>query len=219
MKILVYNPSTNKMETYYRNLNQSMPYAPNLSVREFRGSSKQNVIWADKRLLDAFQKLRREYGSPIKVGYGFKSIREGGHTGQSQHYAGTALDMGQGYTNTKRREIRNLARRLGIFGYVEPEVLTPTWVHVDRRFGTPACRTGGYPLLRQGAVGVYVATLQDALDALGHNPGTIDGIFGTGTRNAVIRFQRANGLTPDGIVGCNTWKKIIEKMRPIQRNN
>lgn len=130
MKILVYNPSTNKMETYYRNLDQSMPYAPNMSVREFRGSSRRDVIWADKRLLDAFQSLRRAYGKPINVGYGFKSIREGGHSGQSQHYAGTALDMGQRTTSAERTIIRNIANRLGIFGYVEPAHLTPTWVEV-----------------------------------------------------------------------------------------
>jgi hypothetical protein len=38
---------------------------------------------------------------------------------------------------------------------------------------------------------------------------TVDGLFGKDTRAAVIAFQRANGLTPDGIVGINTWKKIL----------
>lgn len=63
---------------------------------------------------------------------------------------------------------------------------------------------------------MYVATLQDALSALGYSPGAIDGIFGSGTKNAVVRFQRANNLSADGIVGCNTWKKIVEKIRPLQ---
>ncbi len=216
MKILVYNPSTNKMEVYYKTDNQSMPYAPNLSVKEFKGSTKRNVIWTDKRLLDNFQTLRRAYGFPIKVGYGFKSIREGGHTGQSQHYAGTALDIGQGYTNAERKKIRDLAKRLGIFGYIEPEILTPSWIHIDSRSGKPACSTGGYPLIKQGSVGVYVATLQDALDALGYDLGNIDGYFGNATKNAVMRFQRVNGLSVDGIVGCNTWKKIVEKIKPLQ---
>lgn len=58
--------------------------------------------------------------------------------------------------------------------------------------------------------------MQDALDALGNNPGAIDGIFGINTKNAVIRFQRANGLSQDGIVGCNTWRKIVEKIKPMQ---
>lgn len=139
MKILVYNPTTNRMETYYRTLNQNMPYTNNLSVREFRGSSKSDILWTDKRLLDSWNKLRREYGKPIKVGFAFKRIGEGGHSGMSQHYAGMAMDMAQNLSSSERDKLRNLAIKLGIFGYVEPKVLTPTWVHVDRRIGKPAC--------------------------------------------------------------------------------
>lgn len=72
---------------------------------------------------------------------------------------------------------------------------------------------GGYPLLKQGDKGVYVAVLQDALNTLGHNAGSIDGVFGSGTKNAVIRFQKANKLSADGIVGCNTWEKLSSKAR------
>ena len=88
---------------------------------------------------------------------------------------------------------------------------TPTWIHIDSRMGSPACPTGGYPLIRQGSRGVYVMVLQDALNYLGYNTGNIDGIFGSKTRNTVIRFQRANGLSQDGIVGCKTWRSITGK--------
>ncbi|MCX8074213.1 MAG: peptidoglycan-binding protein [Clostridia bacterium] len=81
-------------------------------------------------------------------------------------------------------------------------------MHVDKRLGPPACSTGGYPLVRQGNKGVYTAVLQDALDKLGYNPGVIDGNFGTNTKAAVIRFQRAYGITADGEVGCETWRKL-----------
>ena len=53
--------------------------------------------------------------------------------------------------------------------------------------------------------------LQDALNYLGYNTGNIDGIFGNKTRSAVVRFQRANGLSQDGIVGCKTWRSITGK--------
>ena len=208
MKILVFNPSTNRMETYYRSLSQNMPYAKNLTVKEFRGSSKSNVLWTDKRLMEAWNKLRTNYGKPINVGYAFKRIGEGGHSSQSQHYAGTAMDMGQKLTSAERDNVRNLAARLGIFGYVEPKSLTPTWVHVDRRTGTPACSTGGYPVLSKGSRGVYVNVLQDALNTIGYNSGTIDGIFGNKTYAAVVKFQKNNGLSQDGIVGCDTWRKL-----------
>lgn len=74
------------------------------------------------------------------------------------------------------------------------------------------CATGGYPLVKEGNKGVYVAVLQDALNTLGYNAGAIDGIFGKNTKNAVLKYQRANKLAADGIVGCNTWKSITQKV-------
>ena len=214
MKILVYNNDTNKMETYNKNLNDPMPYSKNryLTVKEFRGSSKSDVLWTDKRAIEAFNKLRDLYGSAIPVGYAFKRIGEGGHSGQSQHYAGVAFDVGQRLTNTQRNNLRNLAIKSKLFTYVEPAYLTPTWVHIDKRDTKPACATGGYPLVKYGRKGVYVAVLQDALNTLGYNAGNIDGIFGNNTKNAVLKYQKANGLSQDGIVGCNTWKSITTKV-------
>lgn len=214
MRILVYNNLTNRMEKYDRGLNDPMPYAEDryLTVKEFRGSSKSNVLWTDRRTIEAFNKLRRIYGKPITVRYAFKRIGEGGHSNMSQHYAGMALDMAQGMPSAERDKIRNLAIKNKMFTYVEPKSLTPTWVHVDKRDATPACATGGYPIVRSGSKGVYVAVLQDALTTLGFNPGGIDGVFGTNTKNAVIRYQKARNLIPDGIVGCNTWKKITSEV-------
>jgi len=88
--------------------------------------------------------------------------------------------------------------------------LTPTWVHFDRRFGTSACDTGGYPLIRQGSISTYVLIAQDDLNTLGYRTGGLDGIFGPQTRNAVTNFQRNVGLTADGTVGCNTWRALQE---------
>ena len=214
MKILVYNNDTGRMETYNRELNDSMPYSTgtNLSVKEFRGSSKSDVLWTDKRTMEAFNKLRELYGSPIYVGYAFKRIGEGGHSNMSQHYAGTALDIGQRMSEASRDRLRNLSINNKIFTYVEPKYLTPTWVHVDKRNPNPACSTGGYPVIKQGSKGVYVAVLQDALNTLGYNAGAIDGVFGNNTKNAVIRYQRARGLAQDGIVGCNTWRTLTTQV-------
>lgn len=65
--------------------------------------------------------------------------------------------------------------------------------------------------LRQGSKGDGVKALQHALNQLGYgNSGTrsLDGSFGSGTRSAVIAFQRANGLTGDGVVGNATKAKF-----------
>jgi peptidoglycan hydrolase-like protein with peptidoglycan-binding domain len=62
--------------------------------------------------------------------------------------------------------------------------------------------------LRSGSRGSSVRLLQAALTALGFDPGTIDGVFGSRTRAAVLAFQRARGLAADGIVGPKTWAAL-----------
>ncbi len=66
-------------------------------------------------------------------------------------------------------------------------------------------------LLRVGSKGEAVKTLQRNLNSLGYNL-SVDGDFGPGTKNAVIDFQRKNGLSADGIVGPATQAKIKEKL-------
>lgn len=207
--VLIYNDRTNEIERYEREENQPMPYSEgnNLLVGEFRGSSKSSVLWSDRRAIEAFNVTRANWGRPIYVGFAFKRIWEGGHGCQSQHYAGVSFDTGQNLTVDERSQLRNLAESLGVWGYVEPEYLTPTWVHFDRRTGTPAC-AAGYPVLRLGSRGVYVLVLQDALNALGYTGGGLDGVFGRDTQNAVMRFQKDRGLTADGITGCLTWTQL-----------
>ena len=213
-KILVYNQDTNRMETYFRGENEAMPYNANstLKVKEFRGSSKSNILWTDKRTIQAWNSQRYLYGAPIPVGFAFKRPYEGGHGNQSQHYAGTAFDVGQGWTNAKRNTLRNSARNSGIWSYVEPISLSPTWVHFDKRFGASACSSGGYPLIRQGSRGNYVCIAQDDLNTLGYRTGGLDGVFGAQTTSAVKRYQTSRGLTSDGIIGCNTWRSLQENV-------
>ena len=63
-------------------------------------------------------------------------------------------------------------------------------------------------VLRVGSQGTAVSQLQQRLKDLGYYTGTVDGVFGSGTEQAVIRFQRANGLTADGVAGEKTLKKL-----------
>ncbi len=63
-------------------------------------------------------------------------------------------------------------------------------------------------VLRQGSKGSAVADLQQILQSKGFYTGKIDGDFGAGTTNAVLKFQQANGLLADGIVGSSSWSKL-----------
>lgn len=56
-------------------------------------------------------------------------------------------------------------------------------------------------VLRIGSTGPEVEKAQEQLKALGFDPGTIDGIFGENTETAVIAFQQAKGISPDGEIG------------------
>ena len=67
----------------------------------------------------------------------------------------------------------------------------------------------GCPTVRQGARGNITKLIQERLVTLGYNTNGVDGIFGNGTKNAVIAFQKSKGLSVDGIVGTNTWRKLL----------
>ena len=64
-------------------------------------------------------------------------------------------------------------------------------------------------LLKSGSTGPGVQLLQLALNRAGYGPLTKDGIYGSATASAVSRFQRANGLRVDGIVGPDTHKALL----------
>ena len=211
-KIKVYNNDTNKMETYYKGELEAMPYNSNrtLLVKEFRGSSKSSTLWTTKYAMRSWNSQRYIYGNPIPVLYAFKRPWEGGHSNFSQHYAGVAFDVGQTLSQSQRNILYNSAVRSGVWSYVEPQNLTPTWVHFDKRYGRSACASGGYPLISLNSVGVYVLIAQDCLNTLGHNTGGLDGIFGSRTLNSVKNYQQGRGLQVDGIIGCNTWRALLE---------
>ena len=79
---------------------------------------------------------------------------------------------------------------------------------------------GRYAFDRAPAGAVRNETLRhglDALNALGYSTKTLDGIFGANTETALRAFQRSNGLTADGICGCNSWRKLANAAVGIGR--
>ena len=77
--------------------------------------------------------------------------------------------------------------------------------------------------LRQGSQGQDVITLQYLLNVISQYYSDVpapaqDGIFGSGTRQSVIAFQRAMELDPDGIVGARTWQALYDVYLGINEN-
>lgn len=64
-------------------------------------------------------------------------------------------------------------------------------------------------VLRKGSKGDSVKALQILLNGYGYSCGTADGDFGAKTEAAVKKFQKAHGLTADGIVGQATWNALL----------
>ncbi len=62
--------------------------------------------------------------------------------------------------------------------------------------------------LRVGTVSDAVKDLQNRLITLGYLTGKADGNFGVQTSLALMAFQKANGLTADGVAGAKTLNKI-----------
>ncbi|MBM7770891.1 hypothetical protein JOD54_001095 [Actinokineospora baliensis] len=70
--------------------------------------------------------------------------------------------------------------------------------------GSPSPIPGGRPTLKRGSTGADVQLVQRFL---GLRP--VDGIYGPATETAVKRYQLAQRLTADGVVGPATWTRIL----------
>jgi hypothetical protein len=68
--------------------------------------------------------------------------------------------------------------------------------------------------LKLGDHGNAVKQLQRALGSLGYTTGTIDGVFGPSTERALVAFQTAHHLSPDGILGPATHAALLNALRP-----
>jgi N-acetylmuramoyl-L-alanine amidase len=74
---------------------------------------------------------------------------------------------------------------------------------------SPSAETVTRSLLRLGSRGAEVGELQATLKLLGFYTGAVDGVYGKDTIAAVIQFQQAAGLVPDGVTGRATWDRLF----------
>lgn len=57
-------------------------------------------------------------------------------------------------------------------------------------------------------VSATAAQVQSALKKAGYYSGNVDGKIGSGTKSAIVQFQKDNGLKSDGVIGRQTWEKL-----------
>ena len=108
--------------------------------------------------------------------------------------------------------------------YVSVKDLAELTSEGETAAGTLSDGTWGGTVLRVGSSGSAVEQLQFWLNTLAQYESaipsvTVDGVFGSGTANAVRAFQRKYGLTVDGVVGRTTWTEVYDQFRSIQSDN
>jgi len=67
--------------------------------------------------------------------------------------------------------------------------------------------------LRLGSTGKAVSSLQDNLKKIEYYYGSVTGHYGSLTRVAVVKFQKANGLTADGVAGKKTIEAVEKAVK------
>ncbi len=71
-------------------------------------------------------------------------------------------------------------------------------------------------ILRYGHTGYSVRVLQTELSKLSHYFGTIDGVYGPKTQEAVRNFQRSANIKADGVAGPNTLSKLSDTTKQLK---
>lgn len=102
---------------------------------------------------------------------------------------------------TKKSIITNLQRACNNQGFSNQKV--------DGIAGTNTLN--GCPTLKKGSSGTITKCAQQLLEYHGYDLGKsgCDGKFGSGTETQAKKFQKDHGLTADGVIGRNTWKKLL----------
>lgn len=113
------------------------------------------------------------------------------------------------HTNTRSTKWLLDDANLDKLAQAEAKVIAEYFVVIQTQAAASADPVAGLRVLGDGDTGEDVKILQAMLNLRGYDCGKVDGIFGSKTEDAVRRYQKDNGLTADGIVGKNTWRKLL----------
>lgn len=206
----------------------STKLSEHFTVREFACSDGSDEIRIDPKLVDYLEKIRAHFGKPVRITSGYRSPAYNAKVGgvkNSYHLKGMAADIV--IDGVKSKEVAQYAETIGCggIGWYEAKNFT----HIDTRSGCVRWKNSGSNVVRTfgaavapvpkpsskcpytepaktiqfGAKGNNVKWLQWHLNQLGEKL-IIDGNFGVLVKAAVMRFQKKQKLTQDGIVGAKT---------------
>ena len=139
--------------------------------------------------------------------YDWDSSGDADHVGIVEKANNSLLTVIEGnngnYPDDKVRRREIYSESFLIFGYARPKYPT-----LENKSDINI----SFPTIRKGNCGNVVKVLQFALVAYEYNIGKygIDGEFGSDTESAVKQFQKNSGIEVDGIVGRDTWSKLMK---------
>lgn len=189
----------------------------NFKIKEFACKDGSDTILIDLDMINVLQKIR-DLGGAITINSAYRTAswnRKQGGARRSYHLYGRAFDIR--CAGLKFDDICAIANTLGVKGIIR----YGTFVHIDSRTSTYHATSSGtrknygkYHIpfstnIKIGSRGTNTGIVQFKLNSLGYNCGNADGICGEKTKNAIINFQKNNGLVADGICGKNTWAKLF----------
>src|SRR5262249_4141030 len=108
------------------------------------------------------------------------------------------------------RQLSRTYRAAGVSWWNWQQASTAGWRAISIGAGnlTGVGPTTSTPVLKLHSAGDLVVWAQQHLVTAGYAT-AVDGSFGPSTQAAVVAFQTAQGLTPDGIVGPATWAALV----------
>lgn len=220
------------IKTYKRGSTDKL--SENFKVSEFlcHGSGCCTQGKVDEKLVEILQSIRDHFGKPVHITSAYRCAawnRKVGGVSRSYHLSGQAADIK--VDDTAPAEVAKYAESIGVLGIGLYETDSDGhFVHVDTRtgksfwygqkgekrttFGGAVQKNEeGYKMnmriLKKGCTGEDVRALQLLLTGRGCSCGSADGVFGDKTNAAVRAYQKAKGLTQDGIAGANTMGSLL----------
>ena len=185
------------------------------TVREFACNDGSDTVLIDDKLAELLENIRDKFGKPVHINSAYRTPAYNAKVGgvsNSYHIKGMAADIVVSGVSAKR--VAQYAETLdcGGIGWYEHK----KFVHIDTRKKRVCWKDSGSNVRKTFSDCPYAepskalkygdadaAWVQWHLKKLGTKL-TIDGKFGAATKAAVIAFQKAHGLTTDGVVGEKT---------------
>lgn len=210
------------VKTYSIKKDGNVKLSANFTLKEMQSHDGADEVKVDPKLVEYLQQIRDHFGKAVKINSGYRSPAHNAKVGgakNSYHAKGMAADIVISGVSAKR--VAQYAEAIGILGigWYEGQKFT----HIDTRtakyfwkdksgnsrktFSDCPYAEPTVSIRNIGASGNGVKWVQWHLNKCGAKL-TVDGKFGALTKAAVTAYQKAHGLTADGVVGAVTRKSL-----------